>query len=413
MVLAPDNQHALGPPKTMPTNRAEAFVQHLCKSTFLSLFSVANPMAAPGKELCDVLVVCAPDVIIFSVKDIALDDHESANHLTRWKKKAIDASARQLYGAQRTLARITEVAVPGKAYAFPLPEEPRSYHRVAVALGAKGFAPISEGDLGKGFVHVFEETALEVVLGELDTVTDFITYLRRKEALLEHTQVLVSGAEQEMLGLYLQHGRKFPTDHDLLVISEGIWDEVTHKPEWARRKEEDQVSYIWDRLINMLHEDFQAGVLVTGQALEVVEQVTRIMAREDRFARRILAKSYVDFMNQATSGGPRARINRSPSGVVYVYLATSRTFDRDARRAELGARCFVARGLNPDCTTVVGIATERFESGQPHSVDVAGLVKTEWTDTDSAEMARLQKDVGIFREVRTSRASEHEFPDAQ
>ncbi|OLE60675.1 MAG: hypothetical protein AUI36_12175 [Cyanobacteria bacterium 13_1_40CM_2_61_4] len=377
------------------------------------MFSVANPMAARGKELCDVLVVCAPDVVIFSVKNIALDDHESANHLTRWQRKAIDASIRQVYGAQRALARMTEVAVPGKPYALPLPDGPRTYHRVAVALGARGFAPIAEGDLGKGFVHVFEETALEVVLGELDTVTDFITYLRRKEAFLQHTQVLVSGAEQEMLGLYIHHGRKFPTDHDFMVISEGIWDEVTRKPEWARRKEEDQASYIWDRLINMLHEDFEAGVLVTGQAIEVVEQVTRIMAREDRFARRILAKSYIDFMNQATRGEPRARINRSPSGVIYVYLATSRTFDRDARRAELGARCFVARGLNPDCTTVVGIATERYESGQSHSVDVACLIKADWTEADSAEVARLQNEVGIFRQVRTSRISEHEFPTAE
>jgi hypothetical protein len=46
-----------------------------------------------------------------------------------------------------------------------------------VALGGRREGPVSQGDFGKGFVHVFDERSLDIVLSELDTVTDFVQYL--------------------------------------------------------------------------------------------------------------------------------------------------------------------------------------------------------------------------------------------
>jgi hypothetical protein len=51
-------------------NKAEEFVFHICRETFLSLWSYANPLGKNGKELCDILIVCDPDIVIFSVKEI-------------------------------------------------------------------------------------------------------------------------------------------------------------------------------------------------------------------------------------------------------------------------------------------------------------------------------------------------------
>jgi len=43
---------------------SEQFVYEVCQKSFLSLWSYANPQGSePGKELCDVLIVCDPDVI--------------------------------------------------------------------------------------------------------------------------------------------------------------------------------------------------------------------------------------------------------------------------------------------------------------------------------------------------------------
>src|SRR2546428_2614371 len=166
----------------MPLNPAEALVYHLCTGTFLSLWSVANPQARRGKELCDLLIVCDPDIVLWSVKEIDLADGESLSSLRRWRRKAIEKSAKQLYGAERQIAQMTSVAVPGSRYRLPFPPlSERRIHRMAVALGSRGLVPIAEGDLGSGFVHVVDEVSLNTLLTELDTVVDFIDYLHSKE----------------------------------------------------------------------------------------------------------------------------------------------------------------------------------------------------------------------------------------
>ena len=63
-----------------------------------------------GKELCDILVVCDPDIVIFSVKDIGLKETSDPSvDWERWRKKAIDASCKQIYGAQRWISSATNV----------------------------------------------------------------------------------------------------------------------------------------------------------------------------------------------------------------------------------------------------------------------------------------------------------------
>ena len=64
-------------------NRSEDLVYKLCRESFLSLWSYANPKGKNGKELCDVLIVSDPDIIIISVKDIELKTHGDVS--VNWK----------------------------------------------------------------------------------------------------------------------------------------------------------------------------------------------------------------------------------------------------------------------------------------------------------------------------------------
>jgi hypothetical protein len=74
-------------------NRSEELVYNLCKKSFLSLWSYANPKGKNGKELCDVLVVCDPDIIIISVKEIELTNSgDVSTDWKRWQKRAIEKS---------------------------------------------------------------------------------------------------------------------------------------------------------------------------------------------------------------------------------------------------------------------------------------------------------------------------------
>jgi hypothetical protein len=77
-----------------PLNQTEGFVQKLCQQFFLSLWSYANPQGKDArKELCDLLVVCDPDIIIFSVKEIEVQNiGRHSTDWSRWQKRAIEVS---------------------------------------------------------------------------------------------------------------------------------------------------------------------------------------------------------------------------------------------------------------------------------------------------------------------------------
>jgi hypothetical protein len=84
--------------------------------------------------------------------------------------------------------------------------------------------------------------------------------------------------------------------------------------------------------------------------------------------------------------------------------------DRQYRMAELAARCFVARGLDPDGRTAIGIATERPERGRGYSLDALYLDKPEWTDEDQRHLEDLQGEFGYFAKPRQSQFRGNEYP---
>ncbi|MHC4251895.1 MAG: hypothetical protein ACYS9X_22475 [Planctomycetota bacterium] len=149
-----------------PVTPSEEVVYQLCRKTFLSLWSYANPLNSLGKELCDVLVVCDPDVVVFSVKETSFGNSGDPNiDHERWRRRAIEASVRQIYGAERWIKANRNVIKSDGQPGLVLPCR-RRLHRVAVALGGEGKPFFNEGDFGRGYVHVLDENALLVALTE-------------------------------------------------------------------------------------------------------------------------------------------------------------------------------------------------------------------------------------------------------
>lgn len=99
----------------------------------------------------------------------------------------------------------------------------------------------------------------------------------------------------------------------------------------------------------------------------------------------------------------------STSDVIYVFLATPHGEDRKYRVAELGGRCFVARGLR-NKKTVIGLATERYEKGKGFSFDLFYLHYPEWTKKDNKQMAYMQKEFGYFANPEIQSLHEDEYP---
>lgn len=400
----------------MALNSSEALVERLCRSSFLSLWSYANPRRGDGaKELCDLLVVCDPDVILFSVKQVALKDADDPTGIARWRREAIEASVKQLYGAERQLVRSTHVTRSDGTTGFDLPPlTTRRVHRVAVALGSGGNVAVEQGDFGKGFVHVLDDTSLSIVMEELDTISDYVAYLTAKEDLVRGgTALVLADGEQDLLAVYVHGGRRFPSGSAHLVVQPGSWNELIAKPEWERRKGADAASYIWDGLIERIGHDVLADDLEFGSQAQS-EVPLRIMAREDRFSRRILANNFNEFMAGAAPGAGaqliRSRYVESPSGVVYVLLASRHDEPRDFRKAELQLRCTVVRSLLPAYAPIIGIATEQFVRGAGHSIDVLLFDIADLSVEVRAKVAAMQRELGYFTNPRYTAASHDEFP---
>jgi hypothetical protein len=405
---------------TKPLTPSEQLTHSLCTSSFLSLWCYNNPRGKKAKELCDVLVVCDPDVVIFSVKDIALAEPEDPHHVDRWRRRAIDESIKQLNGAARWLQQARRVVKADGSDGVALPPlAKRRTHRIAVACGSRASLSISSGFENGEFVHVFTEYDLITVLEELDTITDFVGYLTAKEKFVGGgAAVLSEGTERDLLALFLSHVRSFPDGPDMLVVGDGCWAALEEDATFIARKEADAGSYDWDDLIETFADDRGHEASEHGLPPTQREQLIRQMAREDRFCRRALAEAMREFFVASKTSNTRSRIMRSPSLTsprnLYVLVRYRKEEERTRRTAELYARCLIALirfGDPPDHVLGIGFGELNPGIGSENDlllVDVSELDPTKWRQ----EAKELESEWGFFKGSQVRLVPGQEFPSA-
>ena len=369
-----------------------------------------------GKELCDILIVFDPYVIVFSVKEIQFADEKALESvaLKRWRRKAVDESVKQIYHAQGRITRgIPAYTDQEKQILIPNLESLR-VHLIAMALGSKGKAPIESRDFGKGFVHVYEEESIYLLLRELDTITDFVGYLTAVESLLlkgDAKSIVLQGGHEDLLALYLLNDHAFPQNFNALIVGDDLWDGFEERPEVKRRRQEDKISYLWDGLVEILARHESEGTWEYTLDGRQAELALRTMAKESRFNRRLLAQQIDEILRTTPQGMSRGRLIQSSSGVVYVFLLSGKGYSREERRAELADRCFVARDIVPTSRTVVGIATETYNPSAPgFSFDVCYLHSEDWTPEQHMKAQEAREKFGWFPQDRERHVRFDEYP---
>ncbi|VTR93428.1 Uncharacterized protein OS=Smithella sp. SCADC GN=ER57_12580 PE=4 SV=1 [Gemmata massiliana] len=400
-----------------PVNKTEAFVLAVSRRSFLSLWCDSNPQGKnPSKELCDILVVCDPHVIIISVKEVHYQSDKDPNVASkRWEREAIDASVKQIYGAERWIAKATRVVRKNGLPGLRLPPlEIRRVHRIAVAIGGKGEVPIKSGDLGKGYVHVLTERGFEDQLTELDTITDLVGFLTAKEACMgAGCKTLVLGPENNLLGYYLLNHKKFPTDADVMMIDDTLWTGLTEREDYKRKKEADKISYDWDRLIELYVGPNRELLGEPEEQLTGMELALRAMARENRLSRRMLAGAMRDFVEQAMNSPLRSRTICGDSGVIYVLIFFKPTEDRDRRLAVLNDRIGLARHTIGKGNTVIGIGFVESEPGTIAVCELGYLDATGWSAEDDARAEKLKAERNFETRLMRRSMTELEYPAAE
>jgi hypothetical protein len=447
---------------------AERYLAKLCKRSFLSLWSyprVFRNQGRPqgkgdGKELCDLLVVFDNHIIIFSDKDCRFNDVGDLDLAwSRWFKKTVQKSAEQVWGAERWIKNFpnrlfldSQCLIP---FPIDLPDPAKAiFHRIVVAhdvsrvcrerLGGSGSLvldsslsgeahvnmpfTIGQIDPEKGYVHVFDDTTLNIVMSTLDTITDFAAYLTKKERFLTGDRVVHAAGEEELLAAYLlkrnesnEHDFIIDGHDDVLSFPEGLWESFVRSPHRQAQIESDRISYSWDKLIEefALHAMTGTHHFSSGEPLNELERVFRCLAREPRTRRRLLATSFHEIRERSmtSSGAWDACVMQptNPGYPHYVFMllkGKEGLTDEEYRKIRtnlLRGYCGVTKLRFPKATDIIGIASEAGFPLQP-SADFTYLDASHWSMADEASARKIQNRFGLLRKVTADYTRVYEYP---
>lgn len=208
------------------------------------------------------------------------------------------------------------------------------------------------------------------------------------------------GGEENLLGKYIQASRNFDwtAGYDFVYVEDDVWKSIDSNPAVIEKRRLDGISYGGDSMIARAHDG-------TSPRYELI---AREMAKADRFHRRILSKYFMEaFIEIAKSGHDMIRRFFVVDETTYCFLiVTSEDYPRPARQSILQHMCFIARGLPPQNTRVIGVAT----SVENVNYDFAYLNMPEWLPEHEARKKALRDKFGIFVSPRQTYTPEDEYP---
>jgi hypothetical protein len=319
--------------------------------------------------------------------------------------------------------------------------------------GEEAFA-LGRIDRARGWVHVLDEDTLPILLGELSTTPDFIHYLDSKSKLFDEGCFAFAEAETDILAYYLWNGRtfpfkisfvsliwsvlkaalrfdgslrtsflwnwrKFPPVTPRIRLEPDLWAKVEGSSEFRAGRRENEVSVFWDRLIDYITDNYLDENLEFGNDIEMsdYERLVRLMADETRFYRRILAKAILDRADRARETAIGTLLPSSQSDVNYVLFVGrgdqggNHNEYRQARAAELKARCIAAKAVKPERRWIVGIGLDA--RGVSGSSEDFVLIDTEaWTPEALQRAQQMREELGFFMpgKAEQNRINEMEYP---
>ena len=489
--MAPDGgEHTLNLPagpnavrKSSGTNASERYLTQLAERTFLSLWSYPGiyrnqqGSGGDGKEVCDLLVIFETRVIIFSDKNIAYQHHSDAQLAwKRWYKKTIKKSAEQIYGAERWIKEHPDRLFldPACIQPFPVPlpkPERMQIHRIVVAHGASescrrtlggsgslmidpsligddhlligdravamdgrlipsSARPFTVGqiDPNKGFIHVLDDTTLDVLLGTLDTIKDFVEYLKRKERFIKAGKLGFAAGEEDLLAYYLRnvasdgwHDFVLPERANVIYVDEGLWLDHEKHPQRLAQRKEDEISYLWDELIERFNRNIlnDTQYATTGRGVAHSERIVRFLAREPRTRRRFLTSLFLGLYSTLGTQPWKVRVvEPSGPGDPYYIFMVMKHLDRVpyedyrlVRRRYLETYMQVLKVIYPNAKDIVGIAT-----GPPdneNSEDLLYLDAKYWTAKDQQQAEILQRETGFLTQIKRFGGKVKTYPDVE
>lgn len=438
----------------MPKTAGEVIVSRLATAAFLKPWVFPNLFYAPGKEAADLIVRFGDTLLIASEKTKRFPANMPTDVAwARWYSHTIEASARQIRGAERRL--MTESAQlfldarckkPAPAHLFQ--EPPKEVFRMIFAHGSglhtqryfqsdtaslcissdrSGTPPTRPFSVNpflsnEEIFHVLDDYTSIELFRFIDTAPDLFNYLRKKEALLRSFEFFDCHGEEELVQHHLrtmdsdgEHGFEKLIEKGRAQNVNGVyWSEDTYSefqalPVIEQRLADDAPSYFVDRFINYLASLADKRV---SPAAEYEERALRALATFNRTARRMLGGNMFEFAKMEHEQTYQSRLSLGTKGeplgefcIVYLSvradLMTENPDDIDlvqdmvAMLAE--AYAHYAHELRPHATDVICFSFVKDKSKKPqrYSEALALFKPQEFSAEKIAEFQEIRANLGV------------------
>lgn len=383
---------------------AEELVQFFANRSFFVDWCYPNPKLNNGKELCDLLIVFGETVIIWQIKDLK----KQADG--KYSSGKVEKNLRQLLGAKRTLFDLKEKIIlenPRRGKEEFDPTDIKNIYLISALVGeGEDYFSFVES-IKNSQIHIFDKSFVEIILNELDTISDFTEYLHQKEKFIQSNPELIRlyGGEEELLAYYLNNQRNFDklTDKSFITIQEGCWEQFTKNPQFLNKKREDAKSYFWDFLIDQAY---------LGKE-QSYERIIREMAISNRFNRRMLSERFLEGREKSQSLLKTHNFFKRTSpqdGITYCFVY-SKTGDRKKRLNLLLELCLATRSHYKQNKKVLGIATE-MGVNRKNSFDfcLLNFEDSNWSEKEEQVAKQVIEKYNLFKDYQEYRIDEEEYP---
>lgn len=429
----------------------ERLLAKFCERTFLKLWSYSNPHKDDGHELCDLLAVFGNTMFIFFDRENELPeipDKDPQILWDRWKRNVIDRQVRTAHGAERYIRSGRPIFLDArreKPLPVPFNKETAIIHKIIVAHGSKDACERSSpknvyGSLAITYteapggtthpfyveidrhnpVHVLDSHNMPIVLHELDTVSDFSAYLNEKVRAAAAFDHISYCGEEDLLAHYFLNYDAATNRHVIgvtgnysdyvngVMIGEGEWRDFVQTSVYKNTKNENRISYFWDRLIQRTCQNSLDGTLGGNSNIAHGNSAIYEMVKEPRFMRRGLSEKMLTAVNRFPDSGSFMRqVTFLPSfepdvGYVLLQLRVSEEFRaaadfREKRQTLLEIACGAAKNKFPNLVKVIGIGIEapKFSDGTV-AEDFILMPCEDWPEERKTYYEELNRELNFF-----------------
>lgn len=415
--------------------QAEELVHRICEKMFLPDFVIRNPKFKTGggieNEIADTLVLFKDTLIGFQVKAKKEVKKASEKNDTDIKRiyRRITSGIKQLGSIKSALDTNEAVDVTNSMGTKIQLDSSKVNKIVGVVIidlvGEEQFPENEQSEILGGFsyrgnmpVHIFMRSDIELVAPELDTLPDFLEYLKVREQLYAREILIPYTSERDLLALYKMHPNMIQSalngEPDVLAIGEGLWESYVTKYSIQRHQRDidNSPSYFIDKIISEVHKSIGFTGFIPDRSLRndiaqgtVDNYFAAIgeLASLTRLERRACGENLIPCLKRADKNGYAYSLYfmREKNKAILMMSSTKSRQQRSQELYSIAAMAYCKFGLQE----FIGIATENY-SVLTRSYDFV-LMKGVSFENERELTEGGKKLFGNIRQVRHSEYAGH------